>query len=102
MAQHLVVARLLDVEDLSLQRQNRLEAAIASLLGRAAGALTLDQVHFAAIGIALGAVGQLARQTAAIECAFAASEIASLACGFAGTRRFDRLVDDLACATGGF
>ena len=95
-AQHLVVAGLLHVEDLSLQRQDGLEAAVASLLGRAACALTLDQVHFAAFGMALGAVGQLARQSAAIERALAAREVAGLACGFARARRFDGLVDDLA------
>ena len=50
-AQHLVVAGLLDVEDLALQRQDRLEAAIAALLGGAACALTLDQVEFAASGL---------------------------------------------------
>ena len=37
-AQHLVEARALDVEDLAAQRQDRLEFAVAALLGRAAGA----------------------------------------------------------------
>ena len=95
MAQHLVVARLLHVEDLALQRQDGLEAAVAALLGGAACALALDQIHFAALGLALGAVGQLARQSTAVECAFAAGEVAGLARGFAGARGFDRLVDDL-------
>ena len=35
-AEHLVEPRFLDVEDLALERQDRLEAPIASLLGRAA------------------------------------------------------------------
>ena len=35
--QHLVKARLLDVEDLALERQYRLSAPIAALLSRAAG-----------------------------------------------------------------
>jgi hypothetical protein len=33
-AQHLVEAGLLDIEDLALDRQDRLEAPIAPLLGR--------------------------------------------------------------------
>ena len=79
----------------ALERQDGLEAAVASLLGGAAGALSLDQVHFAAVGLALRAVGQLAGQSAAIERAFAAGEVAGLAGGFAGTRGVDGLVDDL-------
>ena len=94
-AQHLVVAGLLHVQDLALERQDGLEAAVAALLGGAAGALALDQVEFAAVGIALGAVGQLAGQAAAVERAFAAGQVAGLAGRFAGARRFNGLVDDL-------
>src|SRR5581483_1467424 len=93
-AQHLVVARLLDVEDLALKRQNRLEAAVASLLGGAAGALALDQIHFAALRLTLGAVGQLARQSAPVQRALAACQIAGLARGLASACRFNCLVDD--------
>ena len=93
-AEHLVVARLFDVEDLALEGQDGLEAAIAALLGGAAGALTLDEIEFAAVGIALAAVGELAGQSAAIERALAAGQIAGLAGGFAGARGFNRLVDD--------
>ena len=95
-AQHLVVARLLDVEDLALERQDGLEAAIAALLGGAAGALALDQVELAAVGVALAAVGQLAGQAAAVERALAAGQVAGLARRLAGARRFNGLVDDLA------
>ena len=38
-AEHLVVAGLFDVEDLALQREDRLELAVAALLGGAAGRL---------------------------------------------------------------
>ena len=75
--------------------QDGLEAAVASLLGGPAGALSLDQVHFAAVRLALRAVGQLARQSAAVERAFAAREVASFAGRFAGTSGVDGLVDDL-------
>ena len=40
--QHLVDARALDVEDLAAQRQDRLEGAVAPLLGGAAGRVALD------------------------------------------------------------
>ncbi len=90
-AQHLVVARLLDVEDLALQRQNRLEAPVAALLGGAAGRFALHQEQFAAFRIALLAIGQLARQSAGIERAFAAGQIAGFAGRFSGARRVDRL-----------
>ncbi len=94
MAEHLVVACLLDVEDLAAQGKNRLEAAVAALLGGAACRLTLDEVDFAALRIALGAVGQLAGQTTGIECALAAGQVTGLARGLAGTRCLDGLVDD--------
>ena len=90
-AQHLVEARLLDVEDLALDRQDRLEAPVAPLLGRAAGRLALDDVDLAERRIALLAVGQLARQRAAVERALAADEVAGLARRLARARGVDRL-----------
>ncbi len=101
-AQHLVVAGLLDVEDLALEGQDGLEAAVAALLGGAAGAFALDQVEFAAVGVAFAAVSQLAGQTAAIERALAARQVAGLAGGFACTRGFDGLVDDACWRRAGF
>ena len=50
------------VEDLAAQRQHRLEAAVAPLLGRAAGGIPLDQENLGALGGGLGAVGELAGQ----------------------------------------
>ena len=95
-AEHLVVAGFFDVEDLAFEGQDGLEAAIAALLGGAAGALALDKVEFAAVGVALRAVGQLAGQAAAVQSAFAAGKVASLAGGLAGARGLDGLVDDAA------
>ena len=57
--------------------------------------LALDEVELAAVRVALGAVGQLARQAAAVERAFAPGQVAGLARGFARARRIDGLVDDL-------
>ena len=61
-AEHAVEARALDVEDLALERKDRLVVAVAALLGRAAGAVALDQEQFGQSRIALLAVGELARQ----------------------------------------
>src|SRR5439155_6344565 len=63
----LLVARLLDVEDLAAQRQDRLELAIAPLLGRAARRIALDDVDLAQRRILLLAVGELAAQAHAAE-----------------------------------
>ena len=92
--EHLVEARLLDVQNLALERQDGLEAAIASLLGRSAGRIAFDDVELAEGWIALLAVGQLAGQRAAVERALAADQIAGLAGGVAGPRGVDRLADD--------
>src|SRR5450755_3765888 len=66
MAQHLVVARLLYVQDFALQRQDRLETAIAALLGGAAGRFALYQKQLATFWIFFLTVGQLARQSAGL------------------------------------
>ena len=44
--QHLVEACLFHIQDLTFQRQNGLGTAIAALLGRATGGVTLHQVEF--------------------------------------------------------
>src|SRR5262249_19737237 len=92
--QHLVHARALDVEDFSAQRQNRLERAVAPLLGRAARAATLDDQYFGLGRIALLAIGELAGKGGHIERAFPARELACLARGLAGSRGLDDLADD--------
>ena len=93
-AQHLVEARLLDVQDLALDRQDRLESPVASLLGRPACGLAFDDVDLALRGIALLAVGELAGKTAAVERALAADEIAGLARRLARASGIDGLADD--------
>ena len=93
-AEHLVEARLFDVQDLALDRQDGLEPPVAALLGRAAGRFTLDDVDLALGGIALLAVGELAGQAAAVERALAPDEIARLARRLARPRGVDGLADD--------
>ena len=94
-AQHLVEAGLLDVQDLALERQDRLEAAVAPLLGRPAGRVALDDVELALRRVALLAVGELAGQRAAVERALAPHQVARLAGRLARPGRVDRLRDDL-------
>ena len=60
--EHLVEARALDVQDLPLERQDRLELPVAPLLGRAAGAVSLDDVELGVGRVARLAVGELARE----------------------------------------
>ena len=96
----LVEARLLDVEELAAQRQDRLEPAIAALLGRATGRVALDDVELAAGGVALLAVGELAGQRQAVEGALAEDEVAGLAGGVAGAGRRQALLDDPAAVAG--
>ena len=57
-----VEARLFDVEDLAAQRQDRLEAAVAPLLGGAARRVALDEVDLAQFRALFAAIGELAGQ----------------------------------------
>ena len=84
---------LLGVDELAAQRQDGLEAAVAALLGGAAGGVALDDVELGERGIALGAVGELAGQAAAGERALA-DGLAGLARGLAGAGGVEGLVDD--------
>src|SRR5204862_2248579 len=92
--EHLVEARLLDVQDLALERQDGLEAPVAPLLRRAAGGITLDQVELRRLGVALRAVGELAGEVRGVQGALAPGEVARLARRLPGVRRLDALPDD--------
>src|SRR4029078_12339315 len=69
-------------------------STMSRLLRRPAGRLPFDDVELALRGVAFLAVGQLARQRAAVERSLAADEIARLARRLARPRRVDRLEDD--------
>ena len=99
-AQHLVEPRLLHVQDFSAQRQDGLVAAVAALLGGAAGGVALHQEQFATLGIALLAIGELAGQAAGIERALAPREFAGFARGLAGARGVHGLGANLAAHGG--
>src|SRR5581483_3069310 len=87
----LVEARALDIEDLALERQDRLELAVASLLGRAARGIALDEIKLAQRRVALLAVGELAGQAHAVQHALAAGHFARPARRLARCRRLDDL-----------
>ena len=89
-----VGAGTFDVQNLAAQRQNRLEFAVAALLGGAAGRVALDDVDFALRRVFFLTVCQFAGQANAVKRAFAAGEVARFAGGFAGTRGFDNLAAD--------
>ena len=91
--ENLVEPRFLDVDQLAADRQDRLITAVASLLGRAAGGIALDNVELGQLRIALGAVGQFAGQAAAGERAFA-DRLAGLARGLAGAGGREHLVEN--------
>ena len=91
----LVVAGLLGVDDLAAQREDGLRAAVAPLLGRAAGGIALDQEDLAVLRIALRAIGELGRQPLVVA-ARASRELARLARRLACLGRPHALVRDLA------
>src|SRR5690606_25479016 len=100
--EHLVQTRLLDVEDLAAQREDRLRAAVAALLGAATGAVALDDEELGVLWVALLAVGQLAGQRQAVEHALSRDRLAGLAGGRSRARREDRLFHDRARRLGVF
>jgi hypothetical protein len=66
-AEHLRDARLLDVEDLAAQGQQRLELAVAGQLAGAEGAVALDEPQLGAADVGRAAVGELRRQGRGLE-----------------------------------
>ncbi len=71
---------LLYVENLSAEREDGLGIAVASLLGRSTGGVTLDEEDLARLGVFVGAVGQFAGQSATRHGVLALHALA----GFAG------------------
>ena len=94
--EHFVEARLLDVENLALKRQNRLKLAVASLLRGTAGRITLDDIQLAQRRIFLRTVGQLAGKRPPIKRALASDELFSFSRRFTSASRVDRFSDDLS------
>jgi hypothetical protein len=91
---HLIEPRFLRVNKFSAQRQDGLEATVAALLGRAAGGVTLDDIKFCEGGIAFGAIGEFAGETAAGKCALP-DRLTRFAGGLASAGTVERLIDNL-------
>ena len=93
--ENFVFARFVGVDDFAAQGEDRLILAHPATLGRAAGRITFDEVQFALVDVAAGAIAELAGQAAAGEGAFAiADQFFLLAGGDAGLGREQAFVDD--------
>ena len=79
--------------------EDRLELAVAGLLGRSSRRVALDDEQLAGLGVARRAVGQFAGQARRLEQALAPGEIAGGAGGHPGPGCVGTLVDDLAAFT---
>ena len=89
--EHLVKARLLDIEDFSTQREDRLVLAVPALLGRSTCRITLYEIEFGEFGVLLLAVRKFSRKTRDIENALAARHLACFPGCFACPRSIDHL-----------
>ena len=79
-----IKACALHVQNLPSQGKDGLKVAVASLLGASSGRVSLDDVEFALVRIAVGTIGELARERHALERALAQDRVARGACGAAG------------------
>ena len=93
--EHFVPAGLFNVQKFASNRQDRLEGAVASLLGGTACRVSLDDVEFTDVGILAGAVRQLAGEGEALQRSFALDQFACLAGRFAGVGGHNRLHHDV-------
>ena len=93
-AQHLVEARLLHVEDLALQRQDRLVLAVASLLRRAARGISLHEVQLRQGRVLFLAIRELAGQPGDVQRALAPCHLPRLARRFPRPGGVEHLADD--------
>ena len=91
---HLVEAGFLNVEDLTLQRQDRLGATVTTLLGGTASRVTFHQVQLGEGRVLLLAVSQFARQAGDIQRAFTTGHLTGFTRGFTGTCSVDHFADN--------
>ena len=93
--QHAVEAGALGVENLASQRQNRLRQRVATLNGRAACRVALDNEQLALARVVRLAVLELVGHAGGLEDRLAAGVLACLLRGQAGARCLERLLDDV-------
>ena len=86
-AKHVGVGRLLDVEDLPADREQRLELRAARKLRGAERRVALDDEQLAAVDVLAAAVGELGRQRRRLQGVLAALGLAMLTCGDPRPRR---------------
>ena len=82
--EHAVPLYLFDVQDFSAKRQDGLEVAVASLLGRATSGVTLNEEYLAGLRVFLRAVGKFAGQSSACHRILALHALTGFAGGDAG------------------
>ena len=91
--QHLVKARALHIQDLTLQGQDRLILAVAALFGRATSGIPFDQEEFGLCRITFLAIGQLAGQGGNVHHALSPGQFARPLGRFTGGSGVDDLLD---------
>ena len=91
--QDFVETGLLHIDQFPSDRQNRLKSSVAPLLGRAPCGIAFHDVKLGQIGIAFGAIGELARQTAAGQRGLA-HRFSGFSGGLAGPGGHQTFVDD--------
>ena len=92
--QRAVQTGTLHIQNLTAQRQDGLELAVAGLFGRTACGIALYNEDFGLGGVLAGAVGELAGHAERIEHVLAAGHLAGLAGSLAGLQRLSGLADD--------
>ncbi len=95
-AEHLVHAGLLNVENLTAQGENGLMFRVSALFGRAACRVTLNNEYFGFLGLLGLAVGELAGQGVVGECAFTTNQVTRFAGRFTCPGRINDLLNDEA------
>ncbi len=93
--QDLIKTGFFHVQDLSFQRQDRLEMPVPSLFGRTACRISLDNVKLAPGGVLLGAVGQFPGERGYLEGPFPPDDFTGLPGSLPGPERPYGLVDDV-------
>ncbi len=89
------------VQNFAFDWQNGLEATVASLFGRTAGGVALNNVNLAMLRIGDAAISQFAGKATTIDAGFAPRQLTRLARGFARARGEQAFFDNLARNRGG-
>ena len=99
--QHLIETSLLDIEDLSLNRQDRLDRAIPALFGRPARRIPLDDEDFTQGRVPFLAIGQFSGERVSFQSAFPTAQLPCLPGRFPCSCRVETL-EIIFLATVGF